>query len=86
MDMNEIIYMGIKLGNGEFNNNDELNEVYLDVEFLDDSMAQFNGNCLVIRHYNQSIVIWDNRGNMLYESAIIDIPFFRRELLKKLVD
>lgn len=42
MEMNEINYLGIKLGTGEFVNNDELNEVFIDVEFSDDSLSQFN--------------------------------------------
>ncbi|MFF2532460.1 hypothetical protein ACFVS2_26695 [Brevibacillus sp. NPDC058079] len=85
MDMNEIFYMGIKFGNGEFSNNDELTEVYIDVEFSDDSMKEFDGNVLQIRHFDQHIIIWDNKGNKLFEEAIIDIPFFREELLKKIV-
>lgn len=82
--MNEIIYMGIKFGDGEFNNIDELNETYIEVKFSHDSMKQFNGNCLVIRHYNQSILILDEIGNLLFESAIIEMPFFKQELLTRL--
>ncbi|CAI8946298.1 hypothetical protein EMIT07CA2_550084 [Brevibacillus sp. IT-7CA2] len=86
MESCAINYMGISIGFGEFINNDELCETYIEVNFSDDSMKEFNGNCLVINHSQQSIVVWDNKGKKLFESPIIDIPFFRRELLRKIAD
>jgi len=84
--MEPILFMGIVIGNGEFNSIFEFEETHINVQFIDEGLKQFDGQCLVIRHSDQSILVYDNKGEKLFESEIINIPYFRQELLKKLTD
>ncbi|MGG0937086.1 hypothetical protein ABHN11_13360 [Brevibacillus centrosporus] len=82
--MVEIRYMGVIIGTGNFVNFEAASEVYVDIQFSDDSMKELNGHCLEIDHGKQAIIVWDDKGKQLFASELIRIPFFRKELLKQL--